>query len=160
MLPRSIKTPDKIKSDVKSFQLEGTVFYLHQETLNALRAEEIIKLSPYLSVSMELMDVYGLLEETFKALSNITVLGDVINITNKIGNVLKVTRDKTAGDMVEEQIEVVFDICCMCMLIEGEDATKIDRALQKRKKQMMKRSGDFISFFLIARQLSLMFKRS
>ena len=160
MLPRSIEVPKKIPPQTKSFVLEGLTFYLHTETINGLRAEQIIKLSPFLSVSMEIMDVYGLIEEMFSELSNITKLGDVINVTNKLGNIIKTTKRKTAQEMTEDQIEVVYDICCLCILIEGENTKEIDPGLQSRKKQIFKRSGDFISFFLIARQLSLMFNRS
>ena len=112
-----------------------------------------------MSVSMELLDVHTLLSSIFQELSNVTRLGDVINVTNKVGNVLMKTKEKTAGQLSHDQIEVVYDLCALFILWDGEDATDIDPAFMKKKISFWRENVDFMSFFLIARQLSQLFKR-
>lgn len=144
---------------VKSFTFEDETYYINTETISAVRAERLLQLAPNLSVSMELLDVHSLLTSIFQDLSNITRLGDVINITNKVGNILMETNQKTAGQLLGDQVQVVYDICALCIVIPGEDTMIIDNALMTKKIAAWRRTGDFVSFFLIARELSNLFRR-
>ena len=158
MLPRSINTAEKV-TGLKTFDIKGIVNYINTDTLSAVRAEAFLKLAPHMSVSMELLDVHTLLTSIFQELSNVTRLGDVINVTNKVGNVLMKTKEKTAGQLSHDQIEVVYDLCALFILWDGEDATIIDPAFMKKKISFWRENVDFMSFFLIARELSQLFRR-
>jgi len=158
-LPRSIKTPEVIQDGVPTFEVEGTTYYINAGSLSSERAEEFLKLAPHLSVSMELLDVHKLIMNIYTDLSNIQKLGDVINITNRVGNILMETKDKSAGQLAKDQVEVVYRLCALFCVKAGEDTTVIDDGLMEEKIAAWKRGVDFISFFLLARQLSTMFKR-
>lgn len=156
-LPQSIKAAQSVDG-TSSFICEGITYYVAVETLSAVRAEEFLKLAPHLSVSMELLDVHSLLTNIYQDLSNVTRLGDVVDSINKIGNILLKTKEKSAGQISLDQIDVVYDLCALFIVRPGEDMTTIDRAALKEKVDAWKRNMDFLSFFLLARQLSTLFK--
>lgn len=156
-LPRSIKTAKPVLG-VKSFICEEVTYYVNVETLSAVRAEAFLKLAPHLSVSMELLDVHTLLTSIYQDLSNITRLGDVVGTINKVGNILLKTKEKSAGQISEDQIDIVYNLCALFIVRPGEDTTIIDKAFMQEKIDAWRRNIDFLSFFLIARQLSMLFK--
>jgi len=157
-LPKSIKLPEQIIGQ-KSFVAEGVHFYVNTEVMSAEYAEEFLKLAPHMSVSMELLDVYALLKSIYVDLCNITKLGDAADIVNKVGNILAKTDKMSAGELVENQVNVVYKLCALCIVCPGEDTTKIDWAFLDKKIEIWRRQNDFLSFFLIARQLSRLFKK-
>lgn len=158
-LPKSIKTAQKLQGDIPSFVCENETYYVYNETMSSERTEEFLKLAPHLSISMELLDVHTLLLNVYQDLSNIQRLGDVINITNRVGNVLLETKDKTAGQLSQDQVAVVWRLCALFIVRKSEDLTTIDEALFTEKINAWRRNMDFLSFFQLARKLSLLFKR-
>lgn len=160
-LPKSIKTAEVVDAQAeKSFIIGGHEFFVVTGSISGLRAERLLLLAPTLTVSMEFMDFHQLLTGIFQELSNITKLGDVINITNRVGNVLLETKQKTADKIVADQVDIVYKICALAIVRAGEDACIIDEAVMTQKIKIWKEHGDFLSFFLAARAISKMFRPS
>jgi hypothetical protein len=158
MLPRSITTPLVITGN--KFSIQDRNYYIYLDAIGSVRLERFLYLSPSFYLSSDLLDVYSFIISIYQDVTNIERLGDLVPVANRLMNVIKVSDKKTAGELQSEQLNIVYELCALFILTDGEDATVIEPTIMSKKIDDWKKHVDFVSFFLFAQEALKMFRRS